>query len=316
MSRSTGERPIAVYGALAANLGIAIAKFVAAALTGSSAMLAEGIHSTADSGNELLLLLGLKLSRRPADEEHPYGHGKELYFWSLIVAILLFSLGGGMSLYEGITHLLRPHALRHATPNFVVLGLAFVFESSSFVIAVRKLRTDAPKRSILASVRASKDPSVFMVVGEDFAALLGIIAAFVGILLAQLTGKAAFDAAGSLVVGVVLCAVSVLLARESRALLIGESGGRALARSIHEIAKRDPAACRVGAPLTMQLGPDEVLLNLQIEFMPDLTMSELRAAIVRIETSVRCAHPQITRMFLEAASLRGRPDEPRLEAGG
>lgn len=315
MPRSTGERPIAVYGALAANLGIAIAKFVAAAVTGSSAMLAEGIHSAADSGNELLLLLGLKLSRRPADEDHPYGHGKELYFWSLIVAILLFSVGGGMSIYEGITHLRRPHATEPATTNFIVLGLAFAFELGSFVVALRKLRAGAPELSLWAAVRESKDPSVFMVVGEDLAALLGILAAFAGIGLAQITGIQAFDAAGSLVVGAVLCGVSVLLARESRALLIGESGGRALARSVRKVAESDPTVCRVGTPLTMQLGPQDVLLNLQIEFRPELTMSELRSAVARIETSVRRAHPQVTRMFLEAASLGRSGDELRSEAG-
>jgi cation diffusion facilitator family transporter len=315
MSRTTGERPIVIYGALAANLGIAVAKFVAAAVTGSSAMLAEGIHSAADSGNELLLLLGLKRSRRPPDEQHPYGHGKELYFWSLIVAILLFSVGGGISLYEGVTHLMKPHPLESATPNFIVLGIAFVFEFASFAIGVRKLRAESPGLSLWAAVRASKDPSVFMVVGEDLAALLGILAAFGGVALAQITGRPEFDAAGSVVVGIVLCAVSVLLASESRALLIGESGGRALARSVREIASSDPSVCRVGAPLTMQLGPREVLLNLDVEFKPDLTMSELRAALVRIEESLRRAHPEITRMFLEAASLRGTSDAQWRDTG-
>lgn len=304
MSRSSSERPIAVYGALAANLGIAAAKFVAAAISGSSAMLSEGIHSTADCGNELLLLLGLKRSQRPPDDAHPYGHGKELYFWALIVAMVLFSIGGGMSLYEGITELREPHPLTDATVNFVVLGVAFAFEAGSFVIAVRKLREMSPNGSLWAAVRDSKDPSVFMVVGEDLAALVGLVAAFAGVTLAHLTGNPVFDAAGSLVVGAVLCVVAVLLARESRGLLIGESGGKALADGVRALAAADPAVCRVGAPLTMQLGPREVLLNLELEFRAELSMNELGAAIDRIEGKLKEAHPQITRIFLESAALR------------
>lgn len=304
------EKPLVVYGALAANLVIGIAKLVAAALSGSSVMISEGIHSLADSGNELLLLLGLQRSRLPADDRHPYGHGKELYFWSLIVAMVLFAGGGGMSIYEGISHILEPEPLRDPTYNYVVLGIALVFESSSLLVAVRRLKRDLPGRSYFAALRASKDPTVFMVAGEDTAALIGIAVAFAGVLTSQLTGMAEFDGVASLVVGAILCAVSLLLASETRALLIGESGGAALNESIEKISRSDPSVRRTGRALTMQLGPREVLLNLELEFSPQLSMRELRTAIERIESEIRAAHPEVTRIFLEARALQAAEPQP------
>ncbi len=304
MAEEGKPRPIAVYGALAANLGIAVAKFVTATVSGSSAMLAEGIHSITDSGNELLLLLGLRLSRKPPDEQHPYGHGKELYFWSLIVTLVLFSVGGGMSIYEGIQHLFKPTPLEDPTANYVVLGIAFVFEGSSLFVAVRELRRTSWRGSLWRSVRASKDPSVFAIAGEDSAALVGIALAFCGIVLSHATGLPVFDALASLLIGLVLCAVSVFLAGECRALLVGESGSRELVGDIRRVVAGDPAVRRVGNPLTMHLGPREVLLNLNVDFRPDLNVDDLRDAIGRIERDVRRARPEVTRIFLESASLQ------------
>ncbi len=301
--RSRAHRPIAVYGALLANLGIAAAKFVAASLSGSSAMISEAIHSAADSSNQLLLLLGLKLSKRPPDERHPYGHGKELYFWSLIVAIVLFGVGGGMSIYEGFVHLRHPEPMKDPTVTFIVLAVALVFESASLAVAIRQLRKRDRGGSVWGAVRRSKDPSVFMVVGEDVAAVLGIALAFGGVLASHLTGDATYDGVASLGVGAVLCTVAVLLAMESRALLIGESSDPELLRSITELTCADSAVSHIGKPLTMQLGPDELLLNLDVDFRSGLSGDEIKGAVARIEASLRRAHPEIKLIYLEAGAL-------------
>jgi cation diffusion facilitator family transporter len=305
MRRRHHDHPIAVYGALLANIGIAVAKFVAAGVSGSSAMVSEAIHSAADSSNQLLLLLGLKLSRRPPDERHPYGHGKELYFWSLIVAIVLFGVGGGMSIYEGFVHLRYPEPMKDPTVTFIVLGVALVFESASLTVAVRQLRKrDRGRGSLWWAVRRSKDPSVFMVVGEDAAAVLGIAMAFSGVLASHLTGSPTYDGLASLGVGAVLCTVAVLLAMESRALLIGESTDPELLRSIAELTCSDEAVRRIGKPLTMQLGPDELLLNLDVDFRAGLSGDEIKSAVARIESRLRREHPEIKVIYLEAAALR------------
>jgi cation diffusion facilitator family transporter len=287
---------------MAANLGIAAAKFIAAAMSSSSALVSEGIHSLADTGNELLLLLGLRRSRRPASETHPYGHGKELYFWSLIVAIMLFAFGGGMSIYEGIAHFARPEPLRNPAVNFVVLGVAFVFELGSLSIAWRELEKEHPRASAWTAIRKSKDPSVFTIVAEDLAALAGLVVAFVGVLLDALFDEPRFDAAASLVIGMILCMVAVVLARESRGLLVGEAGTHALVTDVRRIAERDPAVTWVSEPLTMQLGPNDVLLNLVVEFSGRISGAEVPIAVGRIESAIQSAHPEITRLFVNATA--------------
>ncbi len=309
MTTRSDERPVAVLGALAANLLIAAAKFTAAAVTGSSAMLSEGIHSLADTGNEGLLLLGVAKSRRPADDDHPFGHGKELYFWSLIVAIVLFGVGGGMSIYEGITHIQHPRTIEDPTANYVVLGLAFVFEGVSWTIAARQLRRgQAPRRRRLwAAFRASKDPSAFVVLGEDTAALLGIAVAFLGVLLGHALRNPYFDGAASIAIGLILCAISLFLAYESKGLLIGEGFGREALEEICAIAGRDPAVRRCRRPLTMFMAPREVLLNLDIEFAADLPSEAMTEAIARIEAAIRERRPEITRIFIEADRIKPEP---------
>jgi cation diffusion facilitator family transporter len=296
-------RKLTVYGALAANLGIAVAKFVGASISGSSAMLSEGIHSVADSGNELLLLLGLHLSRRPADKQHPYGHGKETYLWGFVVAIMLFAAGGGMSIYEGIQHVLAPHRVGNPRWSLVVLGVALLFEGTSLVIGVRQLDKGEPRSTRWQSFRASKDPSVFTVVAEDTAAVAGIFVAFASVLSSWLFDLPILDGLGSLAIGVLLCVVASLLAYESRGLLLGESAGSKLVSDLKRIVGADDAVCRAGEPMTMQLGPDEILLNLDVDFRQDLDMRELREAVDRLEANIRRAHPRVTRIFLEARSL-------------
>lgn len=292
-----------VYAATAANLGITAVKFVAAALSGSSAMLSEAIHSVADTGNQLLLLLGLERSQLPPDESYPFGHGKELYFWSLIVAILLFGVGGGMALYQGISHVIAPHPLESAFWAYVVLAVAGVFEAFSFSVAIRELLRRRGPRRFWQRVHRSKDPSVYTTFYEDLAALLGLAIAFAGIYLGHRFADPYFDAGASILIGVVLCVVALTLVYESRSLLIGESASPEIVASIREIVDADPAIRAARAPLTMHLGPLDVLLNLDVEFEPGISAREQVAAVARIEDAIRRRHPAIRRIFIEARSL-------------
>jgi cation diffusion facilitator family transporter len=298
-------RPIAVYGALVANLVIAVTKFIAAAVSGSSALFSEGIHSVVDTGNELLLLLGLHRARRPADDDHPYGYGKELYFWSLIVAIVIFAVGGGVSVYEGIHHLLHPEMLESFGWSLVVLAVAFVFEGTSFAIAAHRLRGGAPPGgSLVTMLRRSKNPSIFSVALEDLAALVGILIAAVGVVTGQVMRSPMPDAIASLLIGILLAAVAVVLAYMSRELLLGESASPELRSSMAAIVNGDSDVVRMKPPLTMHLGPEDVLVNLEIEFAPQLGTREVACAIDRIEQEIRRRHPAVKRVFVEAASLR------------
>ncbi len=258
------SRPIAVYGAVVANLGIAIAKFVAAALTGSSAMLSEGIHSVVDTGNQGLLLLGIRRSRLEADEDHPFGHGKELYFWSLIVAVVLFGVGGGVAIYEGITRLDHPEEIGDIFVSYLVLGIAFVLESSSWTIAAREIAKEAGSRGILRAIRTAKDPSIVTVLIEDSAALLGLVFAFIGILLADLTGDSRYDAMGSLAIGLLLFVAATFLAAESRGLLVGERADPDLSESVKATIESTDGVVRVERLRSMHLGPDHIVVNAEV----------------------------------------------------
>jgi cation diffusion facilitator family transporter len=278
-------RPIAVYGAVVANSGIAIAKFVAAALTGSSAMLSEGIHSVVDSANQGLLLLGISRSKAPPDEDHPFGHGKELYFWSLVVAIVLFGVGGGLAIYEGVIHTLEPTPVEDPIVSYVVLGLAFVLELGSFAIAVRELLKEANGRSLIRTLRYSKDPSLPTVLFEDSAALFGLVAAFVGILLAEITGDPRFDGLGSLVIGAVLALVAIVLAYESRGLLIGERAASEVIEQVHAVAQAHPGVARVVEVRSMHVGARRVIVNLRVAFSGDRT-SDVETAVAKLHASL------------------------------
>jgi cation diffusion facilitator family transporter len=310
------EKPLAIYGAMGANLLIAVTKFVAAGFTGSSAMLSEGIHSTVDTGNQLLLLLGLKKSRKPPDANHPFGHGKELYFWSLIVAVALFGIGGGMSVYEGITHLIHPNPLEDPTWNYATLGLAFVFESVSWWIALKELREQIGDKGLWRSLRRSKDPSVVTVFFEDSAALAGLIVAFLGVFLGHRLNSPTADGVASIAIGLILAAVAVFLVRESKGLLLGESADPAVVRDIHDMARSLPAVADVRYPLTMHFGPEEVLLNLEIDFRPGLPPGEITQAINRLEREIQEKHPQFKRIFIEARALQGQPRPAEAHAAG
>ena len=297
------ESRTAIVAAILGNLAIATTKFIAAAFSGSSAMLSEGIHSLVDTGNGALLLLGVRNSKRPPDTTHPFGHGMELYFWSLIVAILIFALGGGMSVYEGVTHIAHPKLLGDPTWNYVVLGLAIVFESISFYFAIKAFRKEKGDQGIWQTIHGSKDPTTFTILFEDTAALLGLLVALVGIFLGHQLHNPYLDGVASITIGVILGIVAAFLAYESKGLLIGEGVDPQTLASIRAIAGAEPAVAEVRKALTMHLGPQEVLLTLDIRFQKELTTSEIAAAIDELEAKIRDRHRGIRHIFIEAKSL-------------
>jgi cation diffusion facilitator family transporter len=266
-----------IFAAIGANVAIAATKFVAATFTGSSAMLSEAIHSLVDSGNGLLLLWGIRMSQRPADAGHPFGHGKELYFWTLIVAIMIFAVGGGMSMYEGISHLFHPNPLHNPIWNYIVLALAMVFEGYSWIVAVKEFQATQQGYSVWRAIHTSKDPTIFTVLFEDSAALLGLLVALAGVYWGHRLGNPYLDGVASLVIGGLLAAVAMLLAYESKGLLVGESADAAAVANIRAATEADPAVEWMMPPLTMHLGPHEVLLNLQIKFREVLSAAEVGA---------------------------------------
>jgi cation diffusion facilitator family transporter len=297
------ESKTAIFAAIAGNIAIAITKLIAAFATGSSAMLSEGIHSLVDTGNGGLLLLGLRMSRKPADANHPFGHGKELYFWSLVVAILIFALGGGMSVYEGVTHLLHRPQLHDPTWNYLVLGFAFIFEGGSSLFALKAFRKEKGAQGVFETIRTSKDPTTFTVLFEDTAALFGLVVAFLGIFLGHLLDNPYLDGVASIVIGVLLGVVAGFLAYESKGLLIGEGVDPQTLQSIRAIARSDGSVAEVKKSLTMHFGPKDVLLALDIRFKKKLRTEEIAVAINRIEKEIRTQHPEVKHIFIEAKAL-------------
>ena len=294
-----------VYAAILANLGIAISKYIAGFVTGSPAMLAEAYHSTADTGNELLLLLGLRRSTRTPDALHPFGHGKAIYFYSLLVAVFIFGVGGALAAYQGISWIRHPEPPGNPVWNYVVLGIAVAFEFYSWRIARQELHENAAEEATLwEKIRDSKDPATFTVFFEDSAALIGIGFAFFGVLLGHVFHNPYFDPAASLLIALLLSAVALLLGRESGALLLGESADPEQVKAIREVICSDSAVERVGNLLTMHLGPEQVLLAAEIKFRDGLDVQELESAIDRVEEKIRTKDPTIERIFLEADSLR------------
>ncbi len=293
----------AVYAAIAADVAVAIAKFVAAAFTGSASMLAEGIHSLVDSGNGFLLLWGGHVSRKPPDQDHPFGYGKEQYFWTLIVALMIFSLGGGISILEGVQRLLHPSEVEHAGWNYAVLGVSALCDGYAWFTARRQLRETRDDPSLLRAAQSSKDPSTFTVLFVDSAALVGVALAFLGVALSQWLDSPYPDGIASVLIGLTLAAVALLLTYESKKLLVGESADGESVASIREIVEADPAVARAGQPLTMHLGPEEVLLNLDVRFHEELSTEEIGVAVARLEAAIREKHAEIKRIFIEVDFL-------------
>lgn len=295
-----------IFAALAANAAIAISKYAAAAITGSSAMLAEAFHSTADTGNELLLLIGMKRSERPPDSLHPFGHGKLLYFYSLLVAVYIFAIGGGLAAFEGIRHLLHPETPSRVGWNYAVLTIAAVFEFYSWRISYREIRARKdPDESTWDEIIGSKDPTVFTVFLEDSAGLIGAFLAFLGVFLGHHFQKSYFDPIASLLIAALLIAVALLLGRETGALLAGERTNRSRIKQIRKIIGTDPAVEGIGDLLTMQLGPHQALVTVSVNLRSSTDVEQVESVIARLKQRIRERDATISRIFIEPASLDG-----------
>ena len=298
----------AIYAAIAGNLAIAVTKFVAAAFTGSAAMLSEAIHSVVDTGNGGLMLLGVYKSRKPSDSDHPFGHGHELYFWTLVVGVLVFAVGGGMSAYEGILHILHPVEVENPAWSYAVLGIAAVFEGATWLAGWKAFSVERGRRGVLQAIHETKDPSSFTVLLEDSAALLGLVFAFVGIFLGRQLGLPYLDGVASVVIGLLLCAVAVLMVYESKGLLIGEGLDRESLESIHALVDADPGVEWVGHLHTMYLGPHEVLLTIELRFHGHISSLEVRQTARRLRETIQSQHPDVRRIFFGAEALSEEGD--------
>ncbi|MBX9851289.1 MAG: cation diffusion facilitator family transporter [Cytophagaceae bacterium] len=300
---SKGSSSIAIISALVSNLAVATTKFIAASYTGSSAMISEGIHSLVDAANTLLLLIGSKRSQRAPSIKHPFGYGKEIYFWTLVVAISLFAIGGGMSIYEGIDHIAHPRSLQDPTWNYVVLGLSLIFTGISWVVAFREFSKTRKEKTVWTALRSSKDPGVFAILFEDTADVAGIVVAFIGVYVGHMLENPYIDGIAAIVIGTMLIITSFMLVYQSKRLLIGESADPELIQKVIDISKADPAVDMVKPPLTMHLGPNDILLALGINFNKELNSGEVAAAIDRIEKAIRDKYPEVKKIFIEAKSI-------------
>jgi cation diffusion facilitator family transporter len=302
-----GSSKKAIYGAIIANTAIAISKFVAAFFTGSASMLSEGIHSLVDTGNGALLLLGIKKSQKPADDQHPYGYGNEIYFWSFIVAVLIFALGGGIALFEGIEAVLHPHAevnREYIMWNYTVLIFAMLFEGSALVVALKEFNKSRGDNSFYQALRDSKDTSTAAIVIEDTAALIGLTIALLSVFAADMTGNVYFDGLGSILIGVLLVSVSLFFAVECKDLLIGEGLMPNDLKKITTILDEDPQVGIYKRPLSLYFGPNEVLVNLDVKFERGMTSSEIEVAVDRLESKIKTAIPTVNRIFIEAETVK------------
>jgi cation diffusion facilitator family transporter len=288
-----------VYVALGGNLMIAIAKFVAAGLSGSSAMLSEGVHSLVDTVNELLLLYGLHRAGMPPDRTHPFGHGRELYFWSFIVALLVLAMGAGVSFYEGVMHIRQPEPIERPLINYLVVAVSLLFEGTSWFVALREFRARKGRLGYFEAFRLSKDPSTFTVLLEDSAALLGLLVALAGLIGAQLLDQPVLDGVASIGIAGVLAVSAMLLARETKGLLIGETAHPAVSEAILAIAAADDGVRCANGVLTVQMGPNQVVAALSAEFEDALNTTQIEACINRIEKQAKVAHPVIISLFVK-----------------
>jgi cation diffusion facilitator family transporter len=306
-----------VYVALGGNLMIAIAKFVAAGLSGSSAMLSEGVHSLVDTVNEVLLLYGLHRAGKPPDRSHPFGYGRELYFWSFIVALLVLAAGAGVSFYEGVMHIREPEAIKRPWINYAVLGVSFLFEGTSWLVALREFRARKGKLGYFEAFRLSKDPSTFTVLLEDSAALLGLLIALAGVVGAQAFDAPVLDGVASLGIAGVLASFALLLARETKGLLIGEPAHPRVSGSILAIAAADPGVHAANGVLTVQMGPNQVVATLSAEFEDALTTPQIEACINRIEAQAKTIHPELLSLFIKPQTAETWRERRRyVEAAG
>lgn len=306
-----------IYAALAGNFAISVTKFGAGFFTGSSAMITEGVHSLVDTGNQLLLLYGIKSSSRPADKQHPFGYGMELYFWTFLVAILIFGLGAGISIYEGIQKTLHPHPVTNAYVNYIVLGLSLIFEGIVWRIALLEMLKVKGNRTLLRAVRDSKDPTVFTVLFEDTAALLGLTVALVGVFLTELLDMPVLDGIASIGIGIILALTAVFLAIECKSLLTGEGADPNTVDDIRKAIGARRGILGINEVLTLHLGPNNILVAISIDFVNSLTATEIEQTVCELEAEIATMVPEVDRIFIEAQSLNshrrtqnGAPDAP------
>lgn len=305
-----------IFAALAGNALISVTKFSAAALTGSSAMLSEGVHSLVDTGNQILLLFGIKQAAKPATRDHPFGFGLQLYFWAFVVAVLIFGLGAGISIYEGIDKIRHPHVIERAWINYLVLGLSLIFEGAVWLVAFRAFGEERGDKGWLEAVHDSKDPTIFTVLFEDSAAMLGLLAALTGIFLSQQLGMPMLDGVASLVIGCILATTAAFLAYECQSLLTGEGVAAPVRANIEAIAKNGNGVETVNELLTMHFGPRDVLVGLSMDFANSLRADEVEDTVSVIEREIKAAHPEVTRVFVEAQSFEGHRRNAALREKG
>ena len=296
----SGSSKKVIFAALVGNALIAVTKFVAASITGSSAMLSEGIHSLVDTGNQILLLYGMKRAAKPADSQFPFGHGKEIYFWSFIVAIMIFAVGAGVSIYEGIHHIRHPEVISNPMVNYIVLGLAMLFEGAAWYFALTEFTKAKGKWGYIEAVQRGKDPTLFVVLFEDSAAMLGLVVAFLGVWLAQTTGILYFDGIASVVIGIILGGTAIWLAYETKGLLIGEAANQPVVEGIRALVRDSEGVECVNELLTMHMGPDFILVNVSMDFRDDIAAGDLELLIAGLDKAIKKAYPAVKRVFIEA----------------
>ncbi|WP_455210680.1 cation diffusion facilitator family transporter [Kaarinaea lacus] len=306
---ASGSKKV-IYAALAGNTLIAITKFIAASITGSSAMVSEGIHSLVDTGNQGLLLYGLRQAKKPADERFPFGHGKEVYFWSFVVAILIFALGAGISIYEGVLHVLHPQAVTDTFINYIVLGLAILFEGAAWFFAFKEFSKAKGKWGYIEAVQRGKDPTMFVVLFEDSAAMLGLLIALGGILLGDLTGILYFDGIASILIGLILAGTAVWLAYETKGLLIGESANKKVVEGIRTVVLNAGPVQHVNEVLTMHMGPEFILVNISVDFTDGTVAEEIEKAIDKLDWEIKQQFPNVKRVFIEAEKRKKKNLNP------
>jgi cation diffusion facilitator family transporter len=296
------SRKLVIYAALLGNTLIAITKFVAAYFTSSSAMFSEGIHSLVDTGNQVLLLYGLKRSQLPASEQFPFGHGKEIYFWSFVVAIMIFAVGAGVSIYEGFHRLYDPAPVENFLINYIVLGLAIIFEGFAWYFAFREFSRSRGEWGYFEAVHKGKDPSMFVVLFEDTAAMMGLLVALGANILSQLTGLYVFDAAASIIIGLILAVTAVWLAYETKSLLIGERANLNVVDGIRQLATDFSKIDHLNEILTMHMGPDFILVNISVDFVDPITGEEIETTVAKLDKAIKNRFSNVKRIFIEAES--------------
>lgn len=305
---SHGSKKV-IIAALFGNFAIAMTKFSAASYTGSSAMLSEAIHSLVDTGNQGLMLFGLKRSERAADKAHPFGYGRELYFWAFVVALLIFSIGAGVSIYGGVQKFLHPEPVSNPIVNYVVLGLSMIFEGFALRIAYKEFNKSRGDTPMFAAIQKSKDPVLFTVLFEDFAAMVGLFIAFVGLLIAEYMNLPWMDGAASIAIGVLLAVVAMLLCYETKGLIIGEAADPNVVEGVFEIADASKAVASVNELRTMHMGPRDILLTLSIDIENEMSGGDVEQAIYSIEKKIKAKYPDIRRIFIEVQSSKDHIEE-------